>query len=118
MHGLAEKRDEHGVAQLELAIRMIREFLRDLGSQEAAGPKEPRPLMLRHVARIEMLALSDRGRKVASRYAVHVADAIDPAPLLHMKPFIQKKLPQLLKLMSAARRAELAPVLDAHASVS
>jgi hypothetical protein len=113
VHGLAEKRDEHGIAQLELAIRMTRAFLRDLASQEAASPKESRPVMLRHVARIEMLSLSDPGRKIATRHAVHVADAIDPIPLLHMKPFVEKKLPQLLKLMSAIRRAELAPALSA-----
>jgi len=38
---------------------------------------------------------------------VHVADAIDPALVGHIKPFVSKKLPRLLKLMSAARRAEL-----------
>jgi hypothetical protein len=111
VHGLAEKRDEHGIAQLELAIRMTREFLRDVASREGAGPNEPRPVMLRHVARLEVLALSDPGRKTATRHAVHVADAIDPAPLLHVKPFVARKLPQLLKLMSSTRRAELAPML-------
>jgi hypothetical protein len=38
---------------------------------------------------------------------VHVADAIEPAPVGHIQPFVTKKLPQLLKLMSVARRAEL-----------
>jgi hypothetical protein len=47
------------------------------------------------------------GRKVARRYGVHVADAIDPAPVAHIKAFVSKKLPQLLKLMSDTRRAEL-----------
>jgi hypothetical protein len=58
-------------------------------------------------SRIATLALSDAGRKVAQRYGVHVADAIDPAPVAHIKPFVSKKLPQLLKLMSATRRTEL-----------
>lgn len=112
VHGLAEKRDQHGIAQLELAIRMTRGFLRDIGSREAATPNEPRPVMLRHIGRIETMALSDPGRKAATRYAAHVADAIDPTLLLHVKPFVQKKLPQLLKLMSAARREELASELE------
>jgi hypothetical protein len=71
--------------------------------------KSARPIALGHLARIERLALSDAGRKVAKRNAVHVADAIDPAPVKHIRPFMSRKLPQLLKLMSAQRRAELAP---------
>ena len=50
---------------------------------------------------------SDAGRKVAKRYGVHVADAIDPTSVGHIKPLVSKKLPQLLKLVSAERRAEL-----------
>jgi hypothetical protein len=108
VHGLPAKQDEHGVAQLRLAIDIARAFVGDIASQEATGAdKSARPVVLRHLARIETLALSDAGRKVAKRYGVHVADAIDPAPVGHIKPFANKKLPQLLKLMSAARRAEL-----------
>jgi hypothetical protein len=59
------------------------------------------------VARIERLALSDAGRKVVKRHGVHVADAIDPAPVKHIKAFMSKKLPQLLELMSPQRRADL-----------
>lgn len=114
VHGLADKRDEHGIAQLGLAIETIREFLRDIGAQEGGDAENSRPVMLRHISRIERLALSDAGRKVAVRHGVHVADAIDPTPLLHLKPFVAKKLPQLLKLMSAARRADLA-AHDRHA---
>jgi hypothetical protein len=96
------------VAQLRLAIEMVQEFVGDIASQESAvADKASRPIVLRHLARIEALSLSDAGRKVAKRYGVHVADAIDPAPVGHIKPFVSKKLPQLLKLMSAARRAEL-----------
>jgi hypothetical protein len=108
VHGLSAKQDEHGVAQLRLGIDISRKFLRDIASQEATGAdKSNRPVVLRHLARIETLALSDAGRKVAKRYGLHVADAIDPAPVVHIEPFASKKLPQLLKLMSAARRAEL-----------
>jgi hypothetical protein len=96
------------VAQLRLAIDIARKFVDDIASQEAtAAASSRRPVVLRHLGRIETLALSDAGRKVAKRYGMHVADAIDPAPVGHIQPFVTKKLPQLLKLMSVARRAEL-----------
>jgi hypothetical protein len=62
--------------------------------------------VLRHLARIERLTLADAGRKVAKRYKIHIADAIDPAPVKHIRRFMTKKFPQLLKLMSPQRRAE------------
>ena len=104
VYGLAEKQDEHGLAQLELAVVMTRSFIVDIASQES---KRARPVVLSHLSRIEAMALSDAGRKVAKRYNVHVADAVDPAPVAHIKAFTTKKLPQLTKLMSPARRAEL-----------
>lgn len=111
VYGLAEKQDEHGIAQLQLAIAMVHEFLGDIASRETAGAEKPgRPVTLRHLRRIEALALSDAGRKLARRYNIHVADAIDPAPVLHLEAFVTKKLPQLLKLMSATRRAQIATV--------
>jgi hypothetical protein len=108
VHGIAEKQDEHGIARLRLAIAMVREFLGDIASQETDRPENVgRPVTLRHVGRIETLALSDAGGKVVKRYKVHVADAIDPAPLMHIKSFSAKKLPQLLRLMSAERQAQV-----------
>jgi hypothetical protein len=108
LHGLSAKQDEHGVAQLRLAIDIVQKFVGDIASQEATGAGGSRRTVgLRHLARIEALALSDAGRKVAQRYGVYVADAIDPAPMAHIESFVSKKLPQLLKLMSAARRSGL-----------
>jgi hypothetical protein len=108
VYGLSSKQDEHGVAQLGLAIDVARSLVTDIASREAARDAQPaRPVALRHLARIERLALSDAGRKVAKRHGVHVADAIDPSPVRHVEPFMSQKLPQLLKLMSATRRAEL-----------
>jgi hypothetical protein len=108
VYGLVEKQDEHGIAQLQLAVAMVREFLRDITAQEAEHQNvSERPVSLRHLRRIEDLALSDAGRKVAKRYKVHVADAIDPVPLLYIESFTAKKLPQLLKLMSAERQAQV-----------
>ncbi|HVW70734.1 MAG TPA: hypothetical protein VHB68_17270 [Steroidobacteraceae bacterium] len=108
VYGLAEKQDEHGIAQLQLAIAMAREFLSDIATRETSPKKAARPVTLRHLRRIETLALSDAGRKLAKRYNVHVADAIDPLPLLHLEPFTTRKLPQLLQLMSAQRQEQVA----------
>jgi hypothetical protein len=92
---------------------MVREFLNDIAAQETTGAeKSDRPVTLRHLRRIETLALSDAGRKLAKRYGVHVADAIDPTPLLHLESFATKKLPQLLRLMSAQRREHLTTAAD------
>jgi hypothetical protein len=108
VYGLSSKQDEHGLAQLNVAIAVARKFLVDIGSQEAVDTSaSARPVVLGHIARIERLALSDAGRKVAKRYDIHVADSIEPAPVRHIRQFTGKKLPQLLRLMSANRRAEL-----------
>lgn len=45
------------------------------------------------------MALSDAGRKVAQRWGVHVADAIDPATYPN-ESFIKEQLPQIEGLMS------------------
>ena len=116
VYGIVEKQDEHGIAQLQLAVAMVREFLKDIASQEAANQDATRrPATLRHLRRIETLALSDAGRKVAKRHQVHVADAIEPLPLLHIESFKIKKLPQLLSLMSSERRAQVAAADDQEA---
>ena len=93
---------------LRLAIAMVQAFLRDIASLEETGnQRRGRPVVLRHLARIEGLALSDAGRKVARRQGVHVADAIEPEPARDSEAFVAKKLPQLLQLMSPGRRAQL-----------
>lgn len=113
VYGIIEKQDEHGVAQLHLAVAMVREFLKDIASHEAVYQDSgKRPVTLRHLRRIQTLALSDAGRKVAKRYQVHVADAIDPLPLLHIESFKTKKLPQLLALMSNEWRMQIAAADD------
>jgi hypothetical protein len=104
VYSLAEKQDDHGLVQLELAIPIARAFLLDVASQDT---RSARPIVLGHISRIESMAASDAGRKVAKRHCLHVADAIDPQPVTHVKAFMAKKLPQLLSLMSPSRRAEL-----------
>ncbi len=108
LYGLVDKQDEHGIAQLQLAVGMVREFLRDITSQEAERQEAGgRPASLRHVRRVEGLALSDAGRKIAKRYKIHVADAIDPVPFLHIQSFRAKKFPQLRRLMSSEWQAQV-----------
>jgi hypothetical protein len=108
VYSLAEKQDDHGLAQLQVAIPTAREFLLDVAAKDSAAR---RPVVLDHIARIESMALSDAGRKVARRHHLHVADAIDPAPVAHVKAFTAKKLPQLLPLMSAARQSEVRRII-------
>jgi hypothetical protein len=104
VHGLADKRDEHGLAQLTLAIAMTRKFLLHEASGEA--PKR-RPVTLKHIERIEQMAMSDAGRKVARRFGLHAADAIEPAAVANLRAFTSTRLPQLLRLMSAQRVAQI-----------
>jgi len=105
---LTEKQDEHGLAQLRLGIQVARAFLQDIAAHPVATAQAAsRPIVMRHIKRIEAMALSDAGRKVAKRYAIHVADAIDPRVVAHVKGFATTRLPQILKLMSDNRRKYL-----------
>jgi hypothetical protein len=104
VHGLADKRDEHGLAQLTLAIAMTRKFV----LSEASGePPKRRPTTLKHIERIERMATSDAGHKVARRFGLYVADAIEPAAVKNLRGFTNTRLPQLLLLMSDQRIAEI-----------
>ena len=106
LYGIPEKQDEHGLAQLILAIEVVQRFIvAEALRTEQAAPA--RSVVLKHVSRIEAMALSDAGRKVAQRFGVHVADAIEPAPLLRHAAFMSRKLPQLMRSMSVARQDEL-----------
>lgn len=104
LHGLKEKQTELGHAQLVAAIGVGRGFLREAASLESKEVK--RPLTLRYVSFIEKLATADAGKKVAARYGIHVADAIEPGAVRN-REFHEKRLPQLVALMSPARRKEI-----------
>ncbi|MBX3188745.1 MAG: hypothetical protein KF819_17135 [Labilithrix sp.] len=105
LHGLAEKRNELGKAQLRAAIAVAQAFQREaLRAENAPGAR--RPTTLRYAAFVERLAASAAGKKVAARYGIHVADAIEPSAV-PVREFCEKKLPVLGRLMSSSRRREL-----------
>jgi hypothetical protein len=105
LHGLAEKQNDLGRAQLRAAIEMARAFQREAATRRSQS-RARRPETLRYVGFIERLAITDAGRKIAKRHTIHVADAIEPAAV-PSKDFRAKRLPQLARLMSDARRKEL-----------
>jgi hypothetical protein len=109
-----EKQDDKGVHQLALAVQMSAAYLRQDAIEHLenmpsgrAFPQAVLKSILRNIRAIEHMALSDAGRKVAKRYGVHVADAIDPSLVPAHSLFWTKKLPQLAPLMSPGRAAEI-----------
>ncbi len=102
LYGLAEKQNDLGKAQLRAAIEMARAFQRDAAATMVTG-RARRPVTLRFASFIEELATGDAGKKVATRYAIHVADAIEPSAVPN-REFREQKLPRLARWMSPERR--------------
>ncbi len=102
LHGLPEKQNELGKAQLRAAIDMARAFQREAAATVTGG-RARRPVTLRYASFIEGLATGDAGKKVAVRHKIHVADAID----VPNREFKERKLPQLARWMSPERRKAL-----------
>lgn len=101
LHELREKQNNKGVAQLRLGIDVARAYIQEqaahyLPAETGAGRSPIQSL----VTEIEKLAIDDAGRKVAKRWGVHVADAIDPS-LIPTGAFWTRKWPTLKALMSA-----------------
>lgn len=107
LYQLVEKQNPKGVMQLALAIDVARQFLRDQARGLAQRTPARSPLQP-FVSEVERLALDDAGRKVAKRFGLHVADAID-ASLIPAGPFWQRKWPQLSLLMSRQYAALFSP---------
>src|SRR5262245_13030207 len=98
LHKLRDKQNEKGAAQLRLSIDVAREFLRSALPHAPAGRvSSGRSALQGYVSEVERLAVQDAGRKVARRYAIHVADAIDPS-LIPAGPFWTKRWPALRAL--------------------
>jgi hypothetical protein len=105
LSGLTEKQNELGKAQLRASIGVARAFQREAAATENT-PRARRPATLRYAAFIERLAVGSAGKKVAARYEIHVADAIEP-DAVPSREFRDEKLPRLARLMSDERRREL-----------
>lgn len=109
LYELTDKQNDKGKMQLALAIDVARAFLRSEATEalpdETAAGRSP---VQGYVSAIERMAIEDAGRKVARRYGLHVADAIDPT-LIPAGPFWTKRWPALAKLMSAAHRETITP---------
>lgn len=105
LYQLAEKQNPKGVMQLSLAIDVVREFLRHESSAGSAVGTSRRNPLHGYVSAIEHMAVQDAGRKVARRFDLRVADAIDPS-LIPPGLFWTKRWPALRKLMSTAYAAQ------------
>ena len=105
VYGIKEKQDEHGIEQLKLAIQVVRAFVLAEASSDRTAAK--RSVILKHLNRIERMMLSDAGRKIAKRFGVHVADAMEFPGFASHSDFMAKKLPQIVASMSPARIQEL-----------
>ncbi|WP_077038032.1 hypothetical protein [Pelomonas sp. KK5] len=112
LYQLPDKQNDKGAEQLRLGIEVARAYLREQASRHdpkatRLGRSPVQPL----VSEIEKLALDDAGRKVAARWGLHVADAIDPM-LIPAGPFWERKWPTLRPLMSTAYVEKIVPPLS------
>ncbi|MCO5119949.1 MAG: hypothetical protein M9951_09990 [Burkholderiaceae bacterium] len=108
LYKLADKQTPKGVMQLALAVDVGREFLRSAARETTPSPDTTRSPLQPFVTEIEKMAREDAGRKVARRFHIHVADAIDPC-LIPAGPFWTRKWPELVKLMSESYAGQITP---------
>lgn len=108
LYKLIDKQNPKGVMQLKMAVDVGREFLR---SEAASLPPQAiarRSPLQTYVTVMSKMASDDAGRKVAARFGVHVADAIDPE-LIPAGPFWTKRWPSIKALMSPTYALRFTP---------
>ena len=93
---------------MALAIDVARQFLREEARSAPRRATSTRSPLQPFVSEIERLALDDAGRKIARRFGLHVADAID-ASLIPAGAFWQRKWTELAPLMSPQYAARFSP---------
>jgi hypothetical protein len=108
LYKLVDKQNPKGRMQLQMAIDVGREFLRTEAAGLSPDDIAQRSPLQGYVSAIAKMAGDDAGRKVATRFGAHVADAIDPA-LIPTGPFWTRRWPTLKLLMSPAYAAQFAP---------
>ncbi len=109
LYGLKEKqapaRLQLSEMQLRVAILVARRFQQDVAATVPVDEKG-RASTLPFIKFIGLLTTSDAGRKITQRHGIHVADAVEPSTVPD-GTFHARRMPQLRKLMSAQRVAEL-----------
>lgn len=104
LHKLTEKQNSIGDAQMDIAIA--------IGQRMTATEPDDRQLR-KLIEVLATMAQSNAGRMVARRRGRHVADAIEPIGAMKTRTFRDRRLPQLMQLMSATRRSAIARQLAA-----
>lgn len=103
---LREKQTSLGVAQLRCAIKVVQRMQIELAE---VGDNLAVRKTVKDVARWALR--SDAGKKVALRFGVRVADAIEPT-VIDAPNFFAFHLPRLLSAMSARRQVEVCGAID------
>jgi hypothetical protein len=96
---LPSKRDRFGIAQAQLAVRVVRSHIRRV-LQEANGVRKG----LRLVERLSELALSEPGKRCFIEFQVDVLQAI-PVKSIPVPQFRRRRWPQLRRQLTERRRA-------------
>lgn len=96
---LPSKRDRFGIAQAQLAIRVLRAHIRHV-LEEAGGLRKA----LRLIERVGELALSEPGKRCFIEFGVDVLQAVPVKPI-SVPEFQRRRWPQLRRQVAEKRRA-------------